>query len=144
MTREACIYICIYIYIYIYILNRINEYDGNTDETELKKKIKCLQRRQHLAIWHDGSSVSNHSHILFNCTELYDKAIHLTDEEAHQKLGKNVDVQSMVETPEVYIFGWIHGSTPITVYSQTRMEDMKELKKPLDIDNGVEIQYSLE
>ena len=73
--------------------------------------------------------MSNHSHILFNCTELYDKAIHLTDEEARQKLGKNIDVQSMIETPEVYIFGQIHGSTLITVYSQTRMEDI-ELKKP--------------
>ena len=56
-------------------------------------KIKYLQRRRHLAIWHDGSSVSNHSHILFNCTEVYDKAIHLTDEEARQMLGKNIDVQ---------------------------------------------------
>ena len=71
MTCEAC----------VNYLNRINEYDGNnTNEIELKKRIKYLQRRRHLAIWHDGSSVSNHSHILFNCTELYDKAIHLTDE----------------------------------------------------------------
>ena len=45
----------------------------------------------------------------------------------------------MVETPEVYIFGRIHGSTSIAVYSQTRMEDIEELKKPLEIDNGVEI-----
>ena len=45
----------------------------------------------------------------------------------------------MIETPEVYIFGRIHGSTLITVYSQTRMEDIEELKKPLEIDNGVEI-----
>ena len=130
MTCEAC----------VNYLNCINEYDGNnTDEIELKKRIKYLQRRRHLAIWHDGSSVSNHSHILFNCTELYDKAIHLTDEEARQKLGKNIDVQSMIETPKVYIFGRIHGSTSITVYSQTRMEDIEELKKPLEIDNGVEI-----
>ena len=45
----------------------------------------------------------------------------------------------MIETSEVYIFGRIHGSTPITVYSQTRMDDIKELEKPLDIDNGGEI-----
>ena len=34
MTCEAC----------VNYLNRINEYDGNTDEIELKKKIKYLQR----------------------------------------------------------------------------------------------------
>ena len=61
----------------------------------------------------------------------FDKAIHLTDEEARQKLGKNIDVQSMIETPEVYIFGPIHGSTSITVYSQTRIWKT--------FDNGVEI-----
>ena len=35
MRRETC----------VDYLNRINGYDGNTDETELKKKMKCLQRR---------------------------------------------------------------------------------------------------
>ena len=84
-------------------LKFINEYKS-TDETNLKDKIKHSQRRRHLAIWHDGSTICNNSHVLFTCTELYDKAIHLTDEEAVKVFGKKIDVQETIETPEIYMF----------------------------------------
>ena len=39
-------------------------------------------------IWHDGSTICNHRHVLFTCSEVYDKAIHLTDEEYYKFLVK--------------------------------------------------------
>ena len=40
-------------------------------------------------IWHDASTICNHGHVLFTCSEDYDKAIHLTDEEILQRTGNN-------------------------------------------------------
>ena len=92
--------------------NNENEFENNYEyQTSLKDQLKYYQRHRHLAIWHDGSTVSNHSHVLFTCTEMYDKAFHLTNEEALQKFGKEIDVQETIETPEIYIFSRCHGNT---------------------------------
>ena len=42
----------------------------------------------HLALWHDGSTLSNHSHLLMMVNILYDSAIFYTPEEYKQKTGK--------------------------------------------------------
>ena len=62
-------------------LERINETDNCMELSMLQKKhyLKQLQRTRNLIFWHDGSTVSNHSHLLMTVHSLYDKAIHLTD-----------------------------------------------------------------
>ena len=74
-------------------LKSINEYDGSIDESALREKYKMLQRTRHLVMWHDGSTICNGPHVLFLCHEVYDAAVHLTDEEELYKFKKNIDVQ---------------------------------------------------
>ena len=71
-------------------LRRINEFDvtdihKNTDI--LKSKLKKFERTRNLMFWHDGSTISNHSHIFVMVSCLYDPAIFVTDEEYSKSNG---------------------------------------------------------
>ena len=90
-------------------------------------------------MWHDASTICNYGHVLFTCSEVYDKAIHLTDEEVLQIFGKTLDVQETIEQPQIYIFVRCPGSTELTAYSNTRMEDVEELKTPIVFDKAVDV-----
>ena len=61
---------------------------GETKE-ELIKKLKFYQRRRSLICWHDGSSISNHGHLLITFSTIYDKALFHTNEEYFTISGKN-------------------------------------------------------
>ena len=111
----------------------INEYKYQADDGDiiaLKNKLKYFQRRRYLMIWH-VSTICNHGDVLFTCSEVYDNAFHLTDEEVLQFFGKKVDVQETIEQPQIYIFVRYPGSTELSAYSCTRMEDVEELKTPI-------------
>ena len=74
-------------------LQRIDEFSTSMNalsDTVLYSKLKQLQRTRHLAIWHDGSTLSNHSHLLMMVNVLYDSAIFYSSEEYRQKTGKFV------------------------------------------------------
>ena len=60
-------------------LNIIGEFDKNEDLDTMKRKLKFFERSRHLQIWHDGSSVANHSHIMLSVNVLYDPVIGLWD-----------------------------------------------------------------
>ena len=56
-------------------LQRIDEFSpsmNDLSDTVLSSKLKQLQRTRHLALWHDGSTLSNHSHLLMMVNVLYD------------------------------------------------------------------------
>ena len=89
---------------------------------------------------HDGSTISNHGQVLFMVAEVYDKAIHYTDEEVLHKLGKKIDVQSTIEKPEIYILARCPLSSQLT--AETRIEDLKELGNGLSFRN-TEIIYAM-
>ena len=74
-------------------------------------------------------------HVLFMVAEVYDKAIHHTDEEVLKNTSKKIDVQSTIEKPEIYILARCPPSSQLTAYSETRMEDLKELDKGLSFRN---------
>ena len=118
-------------------LKDIHEYiEEDVDDIEkLKETLKKFQRQRHLMMWHDGSTISNHGHVLFMVAEVYDKAIHYTDEQVLRNTGKKIDVQSTIEKPEIYILARCPPSTQLTAYSETRMEDLKELRKGLSFRN---------
>ena len=72
-------------------LQRIDEFSpsmNDLSDTVLSSKLKQLQRTRHLSLWHDGSTLSNHSHLLMMVNILYDSAIFYTPEEYKQKTGK--------------------------------------------------------
>ena len=83
---------------------------------------------------------SNHSSVNFMISTLYDHAVYLTEEE-YSKIypsSKPIDVQSIVETPALNIFGksGCTDSEQLT-YVTTRMEDINA------IDNNNIIKDSL-
>ena len=118
-------------------LNDIHEYiiEDVDDIEKIKETLKKFQRQRHLIMWHDGSTISNHGHVLFIVAEVYDKAIHYTDEQVLKNTGKKIDVQSTIEKPEIYILARCPPSSQLTAYSETRMEDLKELCKGLSFRN---------
>ena len=101
-------------------LKDINQYDEkDVDDIEkVKETLKKFQRQRHLMMWHDGSTISNHGHVLFMVAEVYDKAIHYTDAEVFNNLIKKIDVQSTIEKPEIYILARCPPSSQLTAYSE--------------------------
>jgi len=83
--------------------------DKESDEDLCKKLIiQCSQR--YFKLWHDHSSVDGHSYLLVLITPIYDPVFYLTPE-MEQKTGVYMDVQGIVEQPEVHIVGRSSSST---------------------------------
>ena len=61
--------------------------------------------KRYFKLWHDHSSVDGHSYLLVLITPIYDPVFYLTPEEMEQKTGVYMDVQGIVEQPEVHIVG---------------------------------------
>ena len=113
-------------------LKELNEYDENDGLTKMRKKLKKMERTRHLQIWHDHSTLANHGHILFMVSCLYDPAIHLTNQEYKLKTGEEVDVQSQVEKPEIYIVGRCSSSdTEQLAYIESRLCCLQHLQRNL-------------
>ena len=76
------------------------------DETEMRNRLKVMERtrrKEHLLVWHDLSTVANHSHLVFMATCLYDQATFYTNSEYKAITGQEVNIQSLVEAPKVCI-----------------------------------------
>ena len=79
----------------------------NQSINTMRENLKKVERTFHLKMWHDHSNILNYTYINFMTTILYDNANFLTDDEFQQsrKLTTNISVQSIVEKPQLYIFG---------------------------------------
>lgn len=85
---------------------RLNEPIPGNHGDALKQLIK-LERTRKLKLWHDHSDILNHSYVCFVVSQMYDEANFYTDSEYKDKFPdrKPICVQSVVETPKLYIFG---------------------------------------
>ena len=118
-------------------LTRIDEFrksDICVDTNTLQQRFTKFNKTRHLQFWHDGSSISNHSHLLMTVNTLYDKTIHMTNEEYEVKYGKKVDVQSEIEKPDIYILARCPGDDHQLMYSDCRNEYTRCLKYQTDAD----------
>lgn len=70
------------------------------NEEKLDHLNKIINTR-YFKIWTDGSSVANAQHTLICLSRIYSTAYYLTPQEISTILGKNMDIQSMVEQPVV-------------------------------------------
>ena len=67
---------------------RINEtFKEKWTKDRLVTEIKRLHRTRHYVCWHDGSSVSNRSHLLVMMGCVYDPALYYTDKEYLELTG---------------------------------------------------------
>lgn len=94
-----------------------------------KEYIRKMSRTRHLKMWHDGSGIENHGHILFCVSILYDPEVFYTDLEYHQKFGESVNIQEKVEKPEVYMVGRCKNNDEQLAYIPTRIACLKSLKQ---------------
>ena len=62
-------------------------------------------------------------------------AVFYTDKEYHRKFKKQVNIQSIVETPELYIIGRCKSSDEQLGYIETREECLHEMNKILIHEN---------
>ena len=123
-------------------LCRINKFDvtdihKNTDI--LKNKLKKFERTRNLMFWHDGSTISNHSHILVMVSCLYDPAIFLTDEEYSKSNGVLANLQAIVEKPFLYILARSPSTDQQLLYSDERSADILKIKKAIQTTDGIRI-----
>ena len=86
----------------------------------MKERLKRYERTRHLQIWHDGSCIANHGHILFCVNILYDPAVFYTSAEYTILANKNTNVQREVEAPELYIIGRCGSNDEQLAYINTR------------------------
>ena len=111
----------------------IGEVFQDTDFNELKEKLKKYERTRCIQLWHDGSSITNHGHILFCINILYDPAVFYSSHEYEEKFGFKVNVQALVETPELYIIGRCGNNDEQLAYIKTRVDCLEDLKKGLNL-----------
>ena len=122
-------------------LVQVNAVFPETDDKEvLKAKLKEISHTRHLKIWHDLSTVANHGHLIFMVACLYDPALFYTNEEYQRKTKRKVDVQTIIDSPEVYIVARSSSSDLEQLsYVETRLECLEEISLPLATEEGEEI-----
>lgn len=115
-----------------------------TDD-DIRNLLKYYQRTRSVKIWHDHSDLLNRSYISFMASFIYDKANYLTDEEfmTLRHSTKKVCVQSLVETPKLYILGQSPSTDKDQLsYIETRLEDLKECQVS-KTTNGIELKNEI-
>ena len=120
-------------------LKNINEFEINDENRSLEKLLKKLmkyERTRSLSLWHDGSTLSNHGHLLMMVACLYDPAVLLTDDECKEKYYMEVNVQSEVEKTELYMLAQCQFNDNQLLYSEERV-DLLEINTPITSSNGV-------
>ena len=109
-------------------LKHLNEYSLNDSVDEMKQKLKALERTRYIQVWHDGSVVANHGHILFCINILYDPASFYSPRELN-----NDNIQREVERPEIYIIGRCGSNDEQLGYINTRLECLRSLQHGFNI-----------
>jgi hypothetical protein len=123
------------------LLKAINEYNEGESLKSMQNRLKDIERTRHIKIWHDLSTIANHGHLVFMASSLYDPAIHYTNAEYQNVTGcKKVDVQTKVESPEVYIVAR-SGSSDVEqlTYIDTRLECLEDLNVKLQTNAGNDV-----
>lgn len=76
--------------------------------------------------------------MLYTTKVLYSKEDYFTDDEMLESTGKRIDVQSIVEQPQIYIVAQCNDTIAEKLsYIQARREDIIEMLEPLVIDGVV-------
>ena len=89
--------------------------------------------------WHDGSTISNHSHILAMVSCLYDPAVFLTDEEYSKSNSVLANIHAVVEKPFLDILACCPSTDQQLLYSNERLADILKIKKPIQTPDCIPI-----
>lgn len=110
------------------------------DLNDMKEYLKCIERTRHLMLWADNATLLNHGYLLITVNVVYDEALFFTDKEIEEQGKANVDVQSLVERPQVYILARCGSSEAEQLaYINTRKACLESLNNKMVMSSGVEI-----
>ena len=87
-------------------------------------KLKAYERTRNLITWHDGSSLSSHTHLVITVACLNDRTVFLNDEEYYQKECVHASFQAVVEKPAIHILARTPATDQQLLYSEDRLEDI--------------------
>ena len=113
-------------------------------QANLRKHLQDITTTRYLKVWHDHSTIAGHGHFLVLVSVVYDPAFYLTTEEVREKLGRDIDVQSTVEAPEVHILGRSSSSLEDqALFNACRRDCLLQLSTPLHLNTGTEVHDTL-
>lgn len=121
-------------------LKQLGEDKGAECVSSKKEKLKEIERKRHLMVWADSSTLLNHGHLLLTVNAVYDEALYYTNDEMKDRGQESIDVQSLVERPHVYILGRC-GSSEVKqlAYINTRKACLQTLDATVATLNGIQI-----
>jgi hypothetical protein len=121
-------------------LKELNELQKDLfSQEEMKEKLKTIEKTRHLLVWLDNSTVVNHGYLVCLITCLYNPAVFLTNDEYKLKTGQSLNVQKVVETPEVHFIARCGSSdSEQLMYSETRMQCIQGLKHNIKTSDNIE------
>ena len=115
-------------------------YDSSLGVEDLREKLKILSRHRLLKVWHDHSDIAGHPHLLVLVAAVYDPGFYFTPHEMQQK-GADIDVPTVVEEPQVHIFGRSSSSLEDqTEFIDCRRECLSDMDTVLYTQAGIPIQ----
>ena len=124
-------------------LTKINEFTKLHEKlstNELLEKLRHFERTRHLMFWHDGSTLSNHSHLLMMVCVMYDPAIYFTDKEFFEIHKEKINIQALVERPNLYLLARCPSNDQQIMYADVRLEDILSLNYDIPTPSGIPIK----
>ncbi|KAI8516252.1 hypothetical protein Bbelb_048330 [Branchiostoma belcheri] len=111
-------------------MKTLGEYEETEDTTEMRSKLKGLERTRRMTVWEDSSEISNHGHVLYMTNTTYDPAVHLTDED--YLVWRQHQSTAHVEKPAMYMIARCSSSDADQLcYSQERrLNCLYKMDKP--------------
>jgi hypothetical protein len=113
-------------------LKEFNEFSNNKHLSyeEMREKIQLLERTRHFLVWLDNSTVANHGYLVCLITCLYGPAVFFTNEEYKQKTGRNVNIQRVIEQPQLHFISRCGSSDEeLLLYSPTSVHCIQKLRE---------------
>ena len=100
------------------------------------RSANCFKR--FLIVWGDHSSILSHGVLLYTVKAIYSTTIFYTDDEMLKNFGVVMDVQSVVEQPQIYIFAHCSDSIAEKLsYIPICREDVLKLRMPMHFGDVV-------
>ncbi len=116
---------------------------SSTTLEELKSKLRTISRTRQFKFWHDHSEIAGHSHFLTLVSTVYDSAFYYTPEEMKQK-GVDIDIQTIVETPELHILARSGSSLhDQRMFNECRRQSLAKFSSTIYTKEGIPIKDNI-
>ena len=94
-------------------------------------------------MWHDNSTLSSHSYLFMMVSIMYERAVFLRNEEYEQKYHTSLDIQSIIEKPQIYLLESCPSNDQQILYIEERLQDILNLNLTITSSKHVAIKDEL-